>query len=103
MEHYVTIFNSLFLPQGLALYQSMVEKVQNFNLWILCVDEETYSTLDQRRLPFLKLLKLSEWETPELLEVKDRSIGEYCWTLTPFAPRFVFSADLALKGNLFGC
>ncbi|HAO68133.1 MAG TPA: glycosyl transferase, partial [Verrucomicrobiales bacterium] len=42
MEHYVTLFNSLFLPQGLALYQSMVKKVQDFNLWILCVDEETY-------------------------------------------------------------
>jgi len=98
MEHYVTLFNSLFLPQGLALYQSMVKKVQDFNLWILCVDEETYSTLDQKRLPFLKLLKLSDWETPELLEVKkDRSIGEYCWTLTPFAPRFVFSADPSIK------
>ncbi len=23
----------------------------------------------------------------------ERTIGEYCWTLTPFAPRFVFEAD----------
>ena len=98
MEHYVTLFNNIFLPQGLALYQSMVEKVPNFNLWILCIDKETYLTLNQKRLPFLRLLKLSDWETPELLEVKkDRNIGEYCWTLTPFAPRFVFASDPSIQ------
>jgi len=37
-------------------------------------------------------------ETPELLEVKpERTIGEYCWTLTPFAPRFVFEADSSVE------
>ena len=98
MEHFVTLFNSLFLPQGLALYHSMVRKVPNFTLWVLCVDEQTYFSLHQKNLPFLRMLRLSEWETTELLEVKkDRSIGEYCWTLTPFAPRFVFSADPSIK------
>ena len=39
-------------------------------------------------------LQLSRLETPELLEIKaSRSKGEYCWTLTPFFPRFVFEAD----------
>jgi hypothetical protein len=94
MEHYVTLFNNLFLPQGLALHMSMERYVRNYVLWILCVDDETYNVLEKLTLPNVRLLKLSKLETRELLEVKiERTIAEYCWTLTPFAPRFVFEAD----------
>jgi len=94
MENYVTLFNSLFLPQGLALHRSMEEKLGYYRLWILCVDDETHSYLEQLSLPNTCLLKLSSLETPELLNIKSsRTIGEYCWTLTPFAPRFVFESD----------
>lgn len=94
MEHFVTLFNSLFLPQGLALHQSMERHVREYVLWILCVDDETYDVLEKLALPNVRLLKLSDLETPELLAVKpDRTVAEYCWTLTPFAPRFVFEAD----------
>lgn len=94
MEHFVTLFNSLFLPQGLALHQSMERHVREYVLWILCVDDETYDVLEKLALPNVRLLKLSDFETPELLAVKpDRTVAEYCWTLTPFAPHFVFEAD----------
>jgi hypothetical protein len=37
---------------------------------------------------------LCDLETPDLLAVKsNRSKVEYCWTVTPFTPRFVFEAD----------
>ena len=40
------------------------------------------------------LIAVESLETPELQEVKpSRTIAEYCWTLTPFAPHFVFAAD----------
>lgn len=94
MEHFVTLFNSLFLPQGLALHMSMERHLRKYVLWILCVDDETHDVLGRLDLPNVRRLKLSDMETPELLEVKPgRTIGEYCWTLTPFAPRFVFEAD----------
>jgi hypothetical protein len=94
MENYVTLFDSLFLPQGLALHISMERHIKNYVLWILCVDDEVYDVLTKLNLPNVRLLKLSKLETPELLKVKlSRSKGEYCWTLTPFAPRFVFEAD----------
>lgn len=94
MEHFVTLFDSLFLPQGLALHASMVRHVKNFTLWILCVDDKTHEVLTGLDLPDVRLLRLSELESKELLSVKPgRSKGEYCWTLTPFAPRFVFEAD----------
>lgn len=94
MEHYVTLFDSLFLPQGLALYMSMERHVKDYTLWVLCVDDETHEMLTKLSLPNLRLLKLSQLETEELKHVKPiRTKGEYCWTLTPFAPRFVFDTD----------
>ena len=98
MEHFVTLFNSLFLPQGLALHRSMERHIKDYVLWILCVDDETHEVLNKLSLNNVLLLKLSDFETPELLSVKpDRTIGEYCWTLTPFAPRFVFEANSAVQ------
>lgn len=94
MEHYVSLFDSLFLPQGLALHMSMERHVKDYTLWVLCVDDETHEILTKLSLPNLQLLRLSQLETEELKHVKPtRTKGEYCWTLTPFAPRFVFDAD----------
>jgi hypothetical protein len=93
MEHYVTLFDSFYLPQGLALHASMERQFSNYQLWILCVDDATHAVLQRLGLPNVRLLRLSQLETQELLRVKaSRTKGEYCWTLTPFAPRFVFEA-----------
>jgi hypothetical protein len=98
MEHFVTLYNSLFLPQGLALQLSMERHVGEYVLWILCVDDEAHDVLSRLDLPNVRLLKLSEWETAELLSVKpNRTISEYCWTLTPFSLRFVFEADPSVQ------
>jgi hypothetical protein len=98
MEHYVTLFDSLFLPQGLALHISMERHVKYYTLWILCVDDPTFDVLVKCNLPNVRLLQLSKLETSELLGVKrTRSKVEYCWTLTPFAPRFVFEADKSVN------
>jgi len=98
MEHYVTLFDSVFLPQALALHASMQRHVPEHRLWMLCVDDVAHELLTRLALPNCSLLKLSELETAELLAVKpNRTRGEYCWTLTPFAPRFVFEADPAVR------
>jgi len=94
MEHYVTLFDSLFLPQGLALHMSMERHAGEYTLWILCVDDESFDVLGRINLPNVRLLQISSLETEELKRVKPtRTRGEYCWTLTPFAPRFVFESD----------
>jgi hypothetical protein len=94
VEHFVTLFDSLFLPQGLALHASMQRHIPSYTLWILCVDDEAHRVLQELTLPNVRLLQLSQLETTDLLRVKaERTKGEYCWTLTPFAPRFVFEAD----------
>lgn len=66
----------------------------DYLLWILCMDDEAHTLLSRLQLPQVRLLQLSDWETPELLAVKlGRSRGEYCWTMTPFSVRFVFTSD----------
>lgn len=98
MEHYVTLFDSLFLPQGLALHMSMERHVKEYKLWILCVDDRSYSILRKLKLPNVELLQLSLLETAALLSVKpNRTKGEYCWTLTPFSIRFVFEAEKLIE------
>lgn len=94
MEHFVTLFDSLFLPQGLALHISMEKHIKDYCLWILCIDDEAHKVLTKLQLPNVQLLQLSTLETDELLKVKPtRSKAEYCWTLTPIAIRFVLEAD----------
>jgi hypothetical protein len=97
-ENYVTLFDSLYLPQGLALQKSMEENKLSYTLWIICVDELTYEILNTLELNNVRLINLKNVETKELLKVKkDRTKGEYCWTLTPFAPKFVFEQDQSIN------
>lgn len=94
MEHYVTLFDRGFLPQGLALFQSMLRHAGPFRLWVLCMDDECHEALASLAFPQMSLLRLTDVESAELREVSTRRTRrEYCWTLTPFTPAFVFNAD----------
>ena len=97
-EHYVTLFDGAFLPQGLCLYYSLVQHGGDFQLWVLAIDQASLTALEELHLPRLRPLNLSHLETPELLAVKpDRTRAEYCWTLTPFTFRFVWELDPSVR------
>lgn len=90
MEHYCTLFNHAFLPQGLALHESMVRCCGDFQLYVLCIDPLVEAQLRMLNLPRVTLLPLADFENDELLAVKpERSLAEYCWTLTPQVFGFV--------------
>lgn len=94
MEHYVTLFDSLFLPQGLALHASLERHAGRYTLWVLCIDDAAFEALRKLALPNLRLLAVDEVLNDDLRRVRPtRSRAEWCWTLTPFTPRFVFDAD----------
>jgi hypothetical protein len=98
MEHYVTLFDSLFLPQGLALHSSLERHAGAYTLWVLCMDEEAKTILDKLNKPNIRTIAIADVETPELLSVKNgRTTGEYCWTLTPFTPKIVFERDESVQ------
>ena len=91
MENYVTLLNSLYLPQLIALNLSLDKNIKNYKLWVLCVDDYTFNSLKLLKLKNINLIKLSEIENEILLKIKKtRTIGEYCWTLTPFSIKYVF-------------
>jgi hypothetical protein len=76
----------------------MERHIKRYVLWVLCVDDEVHDILTKLHLPNVRLLQLSKLETKELIRLKPgRSKAEYCWTLTPFAPRFVFEADESVE------
>lgn len=91
-EHFVTLFDSNFLPMGMALHESLIRHARPFHLWIICMDERVEGQLRLLSLPHTTIVPLEEIETPELLNVKaGRTRGEYCWTITPFAPQAIFN------------
>ncbi len=102
MHHFCTLFDSNFLPQGLALYSSLRKNVSKFNLWILCMDEDSYTILKKLNYEEIRLIRLDEVETYDLINIKStRTRGEYCWTLTPFLPGFVFNLDEKIESVIY--
>jgi hypothetical protein len=85
-QFFCTYFDKNYLLRGVAMYNSLVRYNQEAILWVLCLDEETYSILSQMNLPGLSLLSIKElegWE-PRLHAAKtDRSRVEYYWTCSP--------------------
>ncbi len=94
LEHFVTLFDNNYLPVGLALHHSLMMQAQPFHLWIVCMDELVEKHLTRLSLPQVSLIPLRAVEDSRLLAVKPlRNRAEYCWTLTPFTPQFVFERD----------
>ncbi len=94
VEHFVTLFDSAYLPMGMALHDSLLSHGQPFRLWIICMDETVQKRLGRLELPHVTLIPLRAVETAELLAVKPgRTLREYCWTLTPFSFQAVFERD----------
>ncbi len=91
VEHFVTLFDSKFLPAGLALHESLLRHAAPCHLWVLCMDTLAEEQLSALALPSVTVIPLREVERAPLLSVKaTRTRAEYCWTLTPFVFGAVF-------------
>jgi hypothetical protein len=93
-EHYVTLFDSSYLPQGLALHRSALRHAGDFHLWIIAMDAPAGAGLRTLTLDRTTVLDLRDVENDALRSVRPtRTRGEYCWTLTPFTPSMVFERE----------
>ncbi|GAA0181787.1 glycosyl transferase [Clostridium sediminicola] len=81
---FCAITSKEYLIKAITLYRSIKDKINNFQLFILCVDNTAYDILKKLKLVNVTLIRhLSvEKEFQELNEIKShRSLKEYCWTL----------------------
>ncbi len=95
-EHFVTLFDKNFLPQGMALHHSLCRHSATAQLWVVCLDEQVEQHLSQLNLDRLTLIPLCamEQEHPRLIQARsDRNWRSYCWTLSPFVLQAVFDRE----------
>lgn len=93
-EHFVTLFDSRFLLLGLTLHASLQKVAPNSRLWVICIDELVEQQINRLNLAHVSTIPVRSIETDKLRAVKaTRTVGEYCWTLTPFAPQSVFDLE----------
>ena len=91
---FCTLFDSGYLPQGLALFRSLERHAPGMRLWVLAMDSHCHSLLSALDHPALRLLHLDDCLTDELCSARaNRSWGEFCWTLTPFLPGMILDRD----------
>jgi len=65
------------------MYNSLLAQSTDFHLYIFAFDEACYKILIRMDLSNATIISLGEFETQELLSVKNtRTQGEYCWTCT---------------------
>tara|TARA_B110000858_G_C17797033_1_gene473039 strand:+ start:1051 stop:1995 length:945 start_codon:yes stop_codon:yes gene_type:complete len=96
--NFVTVFNSLYLPQALALHSSLKKFQINFKLWAICIDNESYQFIKKLPDKSIKAVNFSKYESKQLLKLKkERSVAEYCWTITPITPKIIFKIDKKIK------
>lgn len=85
MIHLCTLFDSNYLDRGLTMYHSLEQVCPGFHLYVFAFDSKCYEVLVKMHLPYMTVISLEEFETPELLAAKPkRTRGEYCWTCSSF-------------------
>jgi len=87
-----TYFNSNYADKGWACHKSLTDRDKNLNFFILCLDDKVYQTaLSKENVIAIKLSDI-ENEFPKLLKAKsNRTMVEYCFTLSPFLPMYIFN------------
>ena len=89
MNHFVTLFNFNYLPQGLAMINSL-KSDSKFTIWVICLDEKIFNFLSDKKIKNVNLIKLQELEKFIKYDYKkSRSFLEYCWLLTPFSIKYI--------------
>ena len=87
-----------YLTKALALYQSLCDNVEDFTLYFLCIDFETWQKVGELNLKNVSRFKLERLEAIdiELQQSKNNppskygtQYSQYCWTLTPYFTNYI--------------
>lgn len=73
------------------MLRSLARYCPDAKIFVLCMDAETWKIMTKLSFPFVICIPLEEVEDEALVKAKtDRSVAEYCWTLSPCLPWHVF-------------
>lgn len=82
--HITTIFDKNYLVRALAFRKSLQIHAPNALVYMLCLDEESYLTLQTLNLTHTTLLQVSDLNDHELLSAKEnRTLPEFASTVKP--------------------
>lgn len=95
MRNFCTLSDKNYLYKGLTLYENLKDLYpdENFCLYYLCLDEETFNIIDKNIEDSIYAMNLKYMEDyyPELLKAKENpaskygtQYSQYCWCLCPF-------------------
>ena len=92
MLNFCTLFDSVYLSRGLAMYDSLTTHCADFHLYVFAFDDRCYDILQSLNLAHMTVISLKDFEDDELLKIKPtRSRGEYCWTCTSSTILFILN------------
>lgn len=98
MYHFSTLFDKNYLPQGVALYRSLMKTAREFRLYTLCMDQASYDMILKLDQPNLVPIHLSEIENDETRAVRANTThGQFCWVCQPLVCIYVldkFKVDM---------
>lgn len=85
MHNLCTVSDINYLPQGLALYDSLVKKSKNFVLHYLCLDTKTYGVVS-KIAPNIKAYHIDDFlaDNPELVKIRNSNYSYFCWLLASY-------------------
>jgi hypothetical protein len=94
MFHFATYFDRNYLSRGLVLYHSIKENLDDFELYVLCLDQYTLQYFRQgaNNFPEIKIISLEEIESEDReleFSKRNRSLIEYYFTLSPCLPLYL--------------
>jgi hypothetical protein len=92
MTHFCTLFDKNYLSRGLALHESLTQYSSDFLMFILCLDDFTYTYLKAQHLSNVALIPVSELEKTDkaLAHCRhNRELIEYYFTISPCLPLYL--------------
>ena len=87
---YCTILSKFRVYQGMVLYRSLLHNTQTFRMYILCIDEDSYSICNKMNLQNAVLIRVEDLGNGLLLQKRyERELNEFCWTVKPFLVEYI--------------
>lgn len=97
-----TLFTKDYLVHGLTLYNSLKRYNDSFHLWICCVDDKVYETLDRMNLEHITLISLNNLKDKRVEKLqRQRETHELCWTLKSIFIEYITKNNFCLEKILY--